>query len=116
MQKLGEALKKYFKYERLILILGFSSDKDVPGMVVEAVKMTGVIIVAASSSPRSVKPAALLEEFARRGVKARAAESVAGALKLALTTATPNDLICAAGSIFVIAEVMEGMKGVNKSN
>jgi dihydrofolate synthase/folylpolyglutamate synthase len=47
MQKLGEALKKYFKYERLILILGFSSDKDVPGMVAEAVKMADAIILTA---------------------------------------------------------------------
>jgi dihydrofolate synthase / folylpolyglutamate synthase len=110
MQKLGEALKKYFKYDRLILILGFSADKDVPGMLDEAVIITKDIIVAASTSPRSAKPAALVEEFARRGVKARAAESVPGALKLALADAKPNDLICATGSIFLVAEVMEGMK------
>jgi dihydrofolate synthase/folylpolyglutamate synthase len=108
MQKLGEALGKYFKHDRLILILGFSADKDVPGMLDEAVKMTGDIIVAASTSPRSAKPAALVEEFAKRGVKARAAESVPGALKLALADAKPNDLICATGSIFLVAEVMEG--------
>lgn len=108
MQKLGEALKKYFKYDRLILILGFSADKDVPGMLDEAVKITKDIIVAASTSPRSAKPAALVEEFANRGVKARAADSVPGALKLALADAKPNDLICATGSIFLVAEVMEG--------
>jgi dihydrofolate synthase / folylpolyglutamate synthase len=110
MQKLGEALRKYFKYDRLILILGFSADKDVPGMLDEAVKITKDIIVAASTSPRSAKPAALVEEFARRGVKARAAESVPGALKLALADAKPNDLICATGSIFLVAEVMEERK------
>jgi dihydrofolate synthase / folylpolyglutamate synthase len=109
MQKLGEALKKYFKYDRLILILGFSADKDVPGMLDEAVKITQDIIVAASTSPRSAKPAALVEEFARRGVKVRAAESVPGALKLALANAKPNDLICVTGSIFLVAEVMEGI-------
>lgn len=109
MQKLGEALHKYFKYDRLILILGFSAEKDVPGMMEEALKMTQDIIVTASVSPRSARPAALAEEFARRGVKVKAAENVAGALKLALETAEPNDLICAAGSIFVVAEVMEGI-------
>lgn len=110
MQKLGEALRKYFRYDRLVLILGFSSDKDVNGMVAEALKITGEIIVTASRSPRSLKPAALSEEFAKRGVKAQAADTVAGALKLALETAKPADLICAAGSIFVIAEVMEGIR------
>ncbi len=110
LQKLGEALRKHFKYDRLVLILGFSSDKDVPGMVGEAVKMTGEIITTASVSPRSVKPDALAEEFAKRGVKARVTRSVAEALELALETARPDDLICAAGSIFVVAEVMELLK------
>jgi dihydrofolate synthase/folylpolyglutamate synthase len=108
MQKLGEALKKYFKYDRLILILGFSSDKDVAGMVDEAAKIASEVIVTASRSPRSVKPAALTEEFWRRGVKVRTAGSVADALRLALALAKPADLICAAGSIFVVAEVLEG--------
>ncbi len=54
---------------------------------------------------------ALVEEFAKRGLKVKSAASVAGALKLALADAKPNDLICAAGSIFVIAEVLEGMGG-----
>ena len=109
MQKLGEALQKHFKYDRLILILGFSAEKDVPGMIDEAYKMTRDVIVTASTSPRSARPAALAEGFAKRGVKARAADSVPGALKLALETAEPNDLICATGSIFVVAEVMEGV-------
>ena len=107
-QKLGEALKKYFKFERLVLILGFSSDKDISGMIDEAVKMTPEVIVTASRSPRSVKPAALAEEFAKRGIKARAVDSVAGALKLAMESAKAGDLICATGSLFVVAEVMEG--------
>jgi dihydrofolate synthase/folylpolyglutamate synthase len=79
-------------------------------MLDEAVKITKDIIVAASTSPRSAKPAALVEEFAKRGVKARAAESVPGALKLAIADAKPNDLICATGSIFLVAEVMEERK------
>lgn len=108
MKKLGEALKKYFKYDRLTLVLGFSADKDISGMVAEAVKMTGDIIVASSRHPRSVKPAALANEFSRQGVTARPAQSVAEALKLALETANPHDLICAAGSVFVIAEVVGG--------
>jgi dihydrofolate synthase / folylpolyglutamate synthase len=107
MQKLGEALKKYFKYDRIILILGFSADKDVPGMLDEALKITPNIIVTASVSPRSARPAALVVELAKRGVKAGAADNVPGALKQALADAKPNDLICATGSIFLVAEVME---------
>jgi len=33
-------------------------------------------------------------------------------MRLALAKATPGDLICAAGSVFIIAEVMEYMAGL----
>ena len=106
-QKLDEALKEYFKYGRLILILGFSSDKDISGMIDEALKITPEVIVTASRSPRSVKPAALLAELAKRRVEARETENVPDALKLALESAKAGDLICATGSLFVVAEIME---------
>jgi dihydrofolate synthase/folylpolyglutamate synthase len=111
MRKLGEALREYFTYDKLTLILGFSGDKDIPGMVAEVVKMTDDIILVASRHPRSVKAALLVEEFKKHGVTPRAAEGVGAAVKLALASAGPNDLICAAGSVFVVAEVIEGVGG-----
>jgi len=113
MQQLGEALRQYFRYERLTLVLGFGGDKDVGGMVDEAVKMTGDIILVASRHPRSVETTLLVKEFQKRGVKPRVADSVAAAVKLALAGVGPNDLICAAGSVFVIAEVMEYFRELN---
>jgi len=111
MQRLGEALRQYFKYDKLTLILGFGGDKDIAGMVAEAVKMTGDIILVSSRHPRSVKAEVLAEEFSKHGVTPRVAESVTKAVELALEGAKPSDLICAAGSIFVIAEVMEYFGG-----
>jgi dihydrofolate synthase/folylpolyglutamate synthase len=107
MQRLGEALKVYFKYDKMKLILGFGGDKDIAGMAAEAVKMTDDIILVASRHPRAVKAEALVEEFKKHGVTPRLADTVKDAIKLALGEAKPADLICAAGSIFVIAEVME---------
>jgi dihydrofolate synthase/folylpolyglutamate synthase len=111
MQRLGEALKVYFKYDKAKLILGFGGDKDIAGMAAEAVKMTGDIILVASRHPRAVKAEALTAEFQKHGVTPRVADTVKDAIKLALDEAGPNDLICAAGSIFVIAEVMEWAGG-----
>jgi dihydrofolate synthase/folylpolyglutamate synthase len=111
MQRLGDALRQYFKYDRLTLILGFGGDKDINGMVTEAVKMTGDVILVSSRHPRSVKADVLAEEFLKHGVTPRLAENVTKAVELALEGARPADLICAAGSIFVIAEVMEYFGG-----
>jgi dihydrofolate synthase/folylpolyglutamate synthase len=111
MQRLGEALKQYFEYGKLTLILGFGADKDVPGMTAEAVKMTGDVILVASRHPRAMKAESLVAEFRRHGVTPRVVASVREAVKLTLKGAGPNDLVCAAGSIFVIAEVMEMLGG-----
>jgi dihydrofolate synthase/folylpolyglutamate synthase len=111
MQRLGEALKVYFTYDKMKLILGFGGDKDIAGMAAEAVKMTGDIILVASRHPRAVKAEALVEEFKKHGVTPRLADTVKDAIKLGLGEAKPADLICAAGSIFVIAEVMEWAGG-----
>ncbi len=110
MKRLGEALRVYFKYDRLTLVLGFGGDKDVTGMVAEAAKMADDIILVASRHPKAVKTPALVEEFQKHGMTPRVAENVAAAVKLALAGAGKNDLIVAAGSVFVIAEVMEGVK------
>jgi len=113
VKRLSEALKGYFHFDRVILVLGVSSDKDVTGIVAEAASLTSEVIVTSSRHPRAVKPAVLIDEFAKWGVVPQAAESVASALRLALAGAKSGDLICATGSVFVIAEVMEymGYKG-----
>ncbi|MFC1901751.1 bifunctional folylpolyglutamate synthase/dihydrofolate synthase [Chloroflexota bacterium] len=109
VKRLGEALRQYFQFDRIILVLGVSLDKDITGIVAEAAALTGDVILASSRHPRAVAPDKLIDEFARRGVTPRTAESVAAAMKLALETANPGDLICAAGSVFVVAEVLEEM-------
>jgi dihydrofolate synthase/folylpolyglutamate synthase len=110
MRQLGRALKEYFKYDRLRLILGFGNDKDIDGMVAEAAGMADDIILVASRHPKSVQPDALVSKFAGHGTPTRVAESVPAAVATALAGAGKKDLICAAGSVFVIAEVMEGFR------
>ncbi len=106
MQKLGEALKEYFKCDKLTLILGCGWDKEVDGMVAEAAKITGDIILVASSHPKATKTDVLREKFAGHGISARTAASIPDAVETALAKADKNDLICATGSVFVIAEVV----------
>ncbi len=115
MLQLGRALREYFEYHRLKLILGFGADKDIAGMAAEAARMTKDIILVASQHPRAVKAEDLQQEFLKHGVEARIAKSVKDAMKLALKEARPTDMICAAGSIFVIAEVMQARRRKRKT-
>jgi len=108
-KRLGEALQRYFSFDRAIIIFGASSDKDIAGLVTEISAFASETIVTGSRHPRAVEPCVLAGEFSRLGKPTQTAVDVATAVELALSQATPDDLICATGSIFLIAEVMEGV-------
>jgi dihydrofolate synthase/folylpolyglutamate synthase len=111
MLKMGEALGHYFNYDKAKLILGFGGDKDIAGMAREVAGITGDIVLVASRHPRAVKADVLVAEFQKQGVTPQVAATVRDAMRLALDEAGHNDLICVAGSIFVIAEVLEFFGG-----
>jgi dihydrofolate synthase/folylpolyglutamate synthase len=108
-RRLAEALEQYFDFDRVVLILGVSSDKNIAGMVAELAALSDTVIVTRSHHPRAVEPARLASEFSKRGIIPEVAENAASAVELALNKAMPGDLICATGSLFIVAEVMEYM-------
>ena len=107
------ALPQCFDYRRLILIAGFSRDKSMAGMVELLAGAQPQVIAARSRHPRSVPPAAIADLFRRNGVDPVAErDTVAAALALARELAGPEDLILAAGSLFVAAELREAVLGI----
>ena len=107
--RLAKALKQYFDFERAVLIFGASSDKNIAGMAAELASLSSTVIVSQSRHPRAIEPNALVSEFSKWGIVPEVAENVASAVELALTRAQATDLICATGSLFIVAEVMEYM-------
>jgi len=111
--KLKEALKEYFHFDHLILIIGTSADKDVSGIIEELAPVADSVIVTRSRHPRATKPEVLVGEFARVGVKAEVAEDITRAVAKALKRAGRKDLICATGSLFLVGEMIEYVKGLH---
>lgn len=111
VRRLVKALKQYFDFDRAVLIFGASSDKNIAGMVAELASLPDVVIVTSSRHPRAVAPVKLVSEFAKWEIMPEVAENVAAAVELALAKVKPADLICATGSLFVVAEVMKYMLG-----
>jgi len=106
-QKLKQSLEQYFRPDRAILIIGVSSDKDIAGVASELAPLFDRVIVTRSRHPRAMAPPPIVAEFARHGVETQAVDDVPAALSLALTQAGDRDLICVAGSLFVVAEAIE---------
>jgi dihydrofolate synthase/folylpolyglutamate synthase len=107
VKKLAEALKQHFDFDEAVIIVGVSSDKDVAGIASELKPLAATVIVTSSRHPRALEPATLAAEFSRQGIDTELAGDVSSAVDMALARAKAGDLICAAGSIFVVAEVME---------
>jgi len=106
-RQLKQSIEQYFDFHRAILVMGTSCDKDIASIVSELFPLFDKVMVTRSRHPRAMAPAPLVAEFARHGVKAQVVEDVPSALSQALALAGDKDLVCVAGSLFVVGEAME---------
>ena len=105
--KLKESLLEYFHPEKAILVIGISSDKDIPGIIDELSPVFNTVFATRANSQRSAKPEIIAAEFGKHGLQAATFSSVAGALNEAKSVAGENDLICVTGSLYVVGEALE---------
>lgn len=137
---LCRTLPEYFDYDKTVLIVGISEDKDVAG-IGEAIasflystansarsnkdKFIGypqhdepLIIATNSRHPRAVAAGALVEEFSSHKLNAISVDNVSEALGLAqsyagnTSPANPETLVLITGSLFVAAEAREAVLGI----
>jgi len=110
VRRLVAALRQYFKFEKAFVIFGASSDKNIAAMAEELKTFPDRVIVTSSRHPRAVAVELLAEEFSRENIIPVISENVASAVEKALSLAGSGDLVCATGSLFLVAEVMEYMQ------
>ena len=113
METMLSSLREYFEFDRLLLVVGFSRDKSVEGMVEALAPHVDTAIATRSRHPRSLVPASLAQLLQDSGIReVRQAEDVCSALELARKESGPGDLILATGSLFVAAEARETVLGI----
>lgn len=119
--RLSEALKSYFapQYNRIILIFGIMSDKDIKGIMEPLLPIASEIIVTAPDYGRSASPEKLAETARSLGFKPVVVNSVKDALDTAVRRAenssvADSHLIVITGSFYTIGEAKTilGQKGV----
>lgn len=95
-----------FKYRRLILVFGVSSDKDYARMVEMIAPLANEVIVTRTSYYRGLDTATLSATFAkaRAGLPIQQVDDVVAATKKAIAIASKDDLVLVVGSIFVAGE------------
>jgi dihydrofolate synthase/folylpolyglutamate synthase len=112
MAALLESLPSYLEHRRLVVVAGFSRDKNVAEMVRLLARRAEVVYATRSRHPRSAAPAALAAEFQALGAQAIECPTVALALAQATAQAQPGDLVLGTGSLFVAAELREAALGI----
>ena len=109
---LTEALRNDYEYERLILVWAAMSDKDFLTPLPLICSLAQVIIFTRLEYERSAQPQQLLNalpvEMRERAV---CINSMKAALATAAELAGKNDLICIAGSLYLVGEARKVLRG-----
>ncbi len=112
-QALAAALPGLIEFDRLMLVMGISDDKDAARMADILAPMTDIAILTRAALPRALPVQELEARTAQYWSRHRTATTVAEALGLARELAGPRDCIVVTGSFFVIDEYLQlaGMAG-----
>ena len=105
--RLRDALAALFPGRPLTLILGTSLDKDLPGIAAALVPAAHHLILTSSIHPRSAPLALLHTATDPYHIPTDDTPDLPAALDLAARRTPPNGLICATGSLFVVADARE---------
>lgn len=90
--------------QRLLLVLGVMSGKDVEGIISRLAPLADTIITVTPGMPQAFPSSALAEKCATAGARAVDAGSVSAGLELALRSAGTADVVLVCGSLFVVGE------------
>ncbi len=104
---LCRALKNDFTYRRLILIFSALADKDYRKMIQKIAPLAELIILTQLQARRAVPVANIQECVKKIGYPAIIAENVQDSVERAFDLAGEGDMICAAGSLYLIGELKQ---------
>ena len=101
---LKRAIRRHFVYQRLILVLGISQDKDIKGIGRALKQIADVVILTRADNPRAAVPEKIKEQIAWGDKPLILTNCVSEAVQEAGKIARRRDLILVTGSLFVVGE------------
>ena len=113
-EALCKAIREVFCYKRLIFVVGLMRDKDLQAIGEVLCPFADEIITTqAFDNPRVTPAEEIVGAWSRIGTNFHVRPNVREAISLAQSIATPSDLICIAGSIYIVGEAMKVL-GINE--
>lgn len=102
---LSESLKTYFRYEKLILIIGILRDKQVEEMIGIIAPQACRVIAVTPNSGRAESAAELNEVIVKFNRNSEACDDYSEAYEKALGYAGGDDLVLVCGSLYMIGDM-----------
>jgi len=99
---LRAALDARYPGRRIHLVFGAVGDKDVRRMLAELLPRVASVTLTPLETPRGLPPSVYLEEARTLCPMVRVADSPAAALQAACASAAPEDVVLAAGSLYLV--------------
>ena len=100
-------LRKYFRYDKLILVVGILKDKNQAGILEPLVGLANTVILSHPDSPRAAAPQELkLRINPKADQQVLIQQPLAQAIKQAQVMAEAGDLICVTGSLYTVGEAL----------
>ena len=107
-EALCKAIREVFRYRRLILVVGLMRDKDLQAIGQVLCPFADEIITTqAFDNPRVTPAEDIVGAWSEIGANFHVCPNVREAIPLAQSIATTSDLICIAGSIYIVGEAMK---------
>jgi dihydrofolate synthase/folylpolyglutamate synthase len=114
VELLSSAVREYFVFDNIIIVIGVAIDKDLPNMVNGLISLNPKIVATQSRHPRAERAEEVGRMFSEAAIDVLVVEEVAEAVNKALKMAGENDLVLATGSLYVVSEVREEVKGITR--
>ena len=110
-EALASSLSEVFPWERLHLVVGVFSNKDLDGIAERLAPLADAAYACATRSARARPPEEVAAAFATRGVATQVFEGVGAALAAARAEAGEDDLILVTGSLYTVADARRALLG-----
>ena len=113
MRRLVQSLREYFQFDRVILVFGATSGHSALGMMAQLRALSPSVIAVRSRHPRSAPTQTIASGVRENGLTLLfEVDDVAVATRHAMSIAGPKDLVLGTGSLAVVAEVIEEVRGM----
>jgi dihydrofolate synthase/folylpolyglutamate synthase len=108
-EALAVAMREFFTWDRLHLVLAVSANKDLDGIVGPLAPLADAAYAARNASDRSGEAEAIAERFGAEGTPVELFDTVTEALAAATAAAGPADCVLVTGSLYTVADARRAL-------